>query len=58
MSARPLFHVNLPPNDPLRDTRFALFFSKGAGDDFPDDGDDDPDDEMEQDEEDRINDEN
>jgi len=48
--------VNLPPLDPLRETRFALFFAKAAvGDDFDDD-DDDYDDEMAQDEEDRLND--
>lgn len=57
MPARPLPAVNLPPLDPLRETRFAVFFDKAwAGDDFDDD--DEPDDEMEQDEEDRTNDEN
>jgi hypothetical protein len=56
--ARPLRSVNLPPLDPLRETRFAAFFDKsGLGDDFDDD-DDDPDDELEQDEEDRTNDDN
>jgi hypothetical protein len=54
----PLRRVNLPPLDPLRETRFALFFDKaGMGDDFDDD-DDDSDDELAQDEEDRTNDEN
>jgi hypothetical protein len=50
--------VRLPPNDPLRRTRFEPFFAKDearGGDDFPDDDMDDEDDELVQDEEDRVN---
>lgn len=44
--------VNLPPKNPLRDTRFAPLFAKSPGsigDDFPDPGDDDDDDDDETD---------
>ena len=48
-------HVNLPPLDPLRSTRFAPLFSKEAfGDDF-DDEDDDLDEALDLDDEDSAN---